>query len=893
MGHLRRSPREAIVVRCRSTLRRCKLPASRAIPAQALLLAGAVAAPRVASGYCTDYSPYTHVIGSVNTPSSAWAVARAGAFAYVADYAAGVQIYDVSDPTSPSLRGSVDTPGTAYDLEVSGGLFGGLSLALHSVRGGPAPAPWTRVRRRYESRLFGLRNSTVYNDRTQDRRDGRMVRPAGRPIDRKGSPVFHTPSPLRCLVASLVVAAGLGSAGSESLAGPPGSWPGCGVPIIEQPGFERPVSMVVDLAGGVFMTTVDVGTGICLVHHFDSNGNVAAGWPAGGVQPPAMGGVVNARVVLDGADGVMVVWEDDRSHPGFNYDVYATRFTSTGTMAPGWHPNGNGLHPTTPPIDDMIHDVESGGGGTMYVAYGPVFDETMMVTRYLAAGHQDFSWPPDGITLAGGYGGRLASDGAGGVYVLYYTSTGLRLLRVMSTGAPFPGWGATGIALASTFSWYDLDVQEDGSGVSVGWIDGAQAVRLAIVSPSGVLAAGFPVVLSTTTNPKTLFNLANGGPAGGAVVAWREDLPEPDGFKVFIHRRTATGAVAPGWLAGGLETIADGGQLQAFPDDNSGTTFVYHYNGQRALRINQTGALVPGWPAGGTLLCGGGYRTLFISPPPESGIPDGTGGAFVFQLRIPGTAVAPFDSSDAHLMCVRGHGIVHSGYIGLPAAGANSSLELGPMSLSFANVTTPGETRLDILDGGPPPPFGFQIVPNNSPLYYDVTTEASWTPPVQVCIDYDPATLTGPEQNLKLWHWDTSAAPPVWEDVTSTIDTDLNVICGTSTSLSPFILTETNPTDIAEGLPRVSQLLANVPNPFNPTTSIRFELARDEQVRLEVLDVRGRLVRRLVNDSVRAGRHEAMWDGRNERGRPVASGVYCYRITTPSFTDTRRMVLVK
>ena len=87
---------------------------------------------------------------------------------------------------------------------------------------------------------------------------------------------------------------------------------------------------------------------------------------------------------------------------------------------------------------------------------------------------------------------------------------------------------------------------------------------------------------------------------------------------------------------------------------------------------------------------------------------------------------------------------------------------------------------------------------------------------------------------------------------------------------------------------------ANYPNPFNPTTSIELSLAADGEVTLEILDARGRLVRVLHAGGLAAGRHVLRWDGCDERGRPLGSGVYLAtaRDRTGS-TASRRMTLVK
>jgi len=90
-----------------------------------------------------------------------------------------------------------------------------------------------------------------------------------------------------------------------------------------------------------------------------------------------------------------------------------------------------------------------------------------------------------------------------------------------------------------------------------------------------------------------------------------------------------------------------------------------------------------------------------------------------------------------------------------------------------------------------------------------------------------------------------------------------------------------------------NSLAQNYPNPFNPQTTIAFSIAERANVRVAVYNVNGALVRTLANESRAAGAYELTWDGRDDGGRQVASGVYFYRLTAGSFTQTKKMVLLK
>jgi hypothetical protein len=93
--------------------------------------------------------------------------------------------------------------------------------------------------------------------------------------------------------------------------------------------------------------------------------------------------------------------------------------------------------------------------------------------------------------------------------------------------------------------------------------------------------------------------------------------------------------------------------------------------------------------------------------------------------------------------------------------------------------------------------------------------------------------------------------------------------------------------------PEVTLLEQNVPNPFNPVTTIRFAIAKPGWVVLRVYNVAGRPVRTLVKGRREIDRYEATWDGRDDGGRLVASGVYLYELDAPGYLETKKMVLVR
>jgi hypothetical protein len=98
---------------------------------------------------------------------------------------------------------------------------------------------------------------------------------------------------------------------------------------------------------------------------------------------------------------------------------------------------------------------------------------------------------------------------------------------------------------------------------------------------------------------------------------------------------------------------------------------------------------------------------------------------------------------------------------------------------------------------------------------------------------------------------------------------------------------------VSHASPLRFRLLQNVPNPFNPSTDIHYVTPGASRVKLAIYDASGRLVRVLVDRQVEVGEHTARWDGRDSRGQSVGAGVYFYTLDAPSFSETRKMILLK
>jgi hypothetical protein len=178
---------------------------------------------------------------------------------------------------------------------------------------------------------------------------------------------------------------------------------------------------------------------------------------------------------------------------------------------------------------------------------------------------------------------------------------------------------------------------------------------------------------------------------------------------------------------------------------------------------------------------------------------------------------------------------------------------------------------------------------------------------VNVTLKLDPNDLAGADSNNRVQlyapnpiqggssisHWDSECLPNLLMEpaINSNLSSDVDL------TLAHF--DDIGWVDILTGVPDGEvpapefALLQNYPNPFNPNTSIRYTVSETQEIRVGIYDVQGRLVRSLVNRVDAAGAHEVRWEGRDDAGQPVASGIYFARLSGRTGTDSRKIVLLK
>jgi hypothetical protein len=131
--------------------------------------------------------------------------------------------------------------------------------------------------------------------------------------------------------------------------------------------------------------------------------------------------------------------------------------------------------------------------------------------------------------------------------------------------------------------------------------------------------------------------------------------------------------------------------------------------------------------------------------------------------------------------------------------------------------------------------------------------------------------------------------------VSQTIE-DVEVLEGATTGDIDFVLEpEVGNDNIL--IPVRTELTGNFPNPFNPTTSIKYALQEDSRINLEIFNIKGQKVKTLADGNQSAGYHTIVWDGKDNNGRTSASGLYFYKMVSEGnsgrYTSTKKMLLLK
>jgi hypothetical protein len=451
--------------------------------------------------------------------------------------------------------------------------------------------------------------------------------------------------------------------------------------------------------------------------------------------------------------------------------------------------------------------------------------------------------------------------------------------RITAAGT-FP-WGATGIVVASGDAFIgppDLAVCGDGD-VAVVWEEhpgsGDSTIRIQRIAPDGSLRypAGGLVLYAADTSPGRPQVIAAG--ESDVIVAW---IPS-DGF---MGDRTAVArkfdaAGQPVWFV--PITLWDGGPLPFGHD-----FFIMSDGAEGAILAWEVGV---GWnifsyvqhldasgdwrfPYGGRRVSTGDLSEVY----PQVAHDQATGDLLVFWTKTNG---------DQNQFAVMGQKISPDGAYQWTDTG-RTFMPMSPALINFMAIGHhPGGVTVGWIANDTAAWGQDHVVA----MLTDLDGNVIWDPsPVTVA-----STLSN-KGNLRAGAAQDGSVRLIWKDERSGTPDILAKSVNADGSLGGGTVgVEDGPGETAPAA--MLQLEPNYPNPFNPSTTIAFTLPDRQHARLTIHDLRGRLVRTLLDGVLEGGRHAAVWSGVSASGEPLPSGAYLYRLTTGSTVRSRTMILAK
>jgi FlgD Ig-like domain len=615
-----------------------------------------------------------------------------------------------------------------------------------------------------------------------------------------------------------------------------------------------PGSACSDGSGGVIAAWGN-GNGI-YAQRLDSSG--VRSWLIGGVRLASTGQVTSISIVSDGNGGAIIAWSALTSpEPYGPSDLYAQRVTSSGEAM--WGTNGVVVCDAARKQDrpSIVSDRAQGAvivwederdGGGFWDIYAQRLNDNGTP-----------QWQPNGVglcTLSRQQGSPVAvSDGASGAIAVWgdmrndtpaHPRIDIYAQRVDALGQP--KWTADGVeVLVSLMSEGPSAAVSDGAGgVIVGWSDRRRELYFEDVYSQRLNADGIAqwtqngVAICTAPDHQYPPYMASDG-AGGAILVWQDAR---DAWShIYAQRIDISGAVL--WQADGVpvctaardqgfpQVAADGlgGAFVCWRDNRDITQFVY------AQRLDAMGT--PQWTVDGIRPFSARPTTL------ESLVQDDT------------TPIVLCDAeSTEYLRAQR-----------MPlqvVMCADTLAPSVPTSFTVAYNTGGGNT------------LSWDESPNVDFFHFNVYRSSS--------PDFESSAETLVHSTFTNSWVDLDHRGGFYYKVTA-----MDLSGKESAPVSPSIITGLG----RPPLPTTLALYPNVPNPFNPSTMIRFALPTSVHVELAIYDTNGRLVRTLVNEVRGYGEHEVTWNGRNEAGAGVSSGVYFYRLRAGKFNASQKMVLLK
>jgi hypothetical protein len=839
------------------------------------------------------------LVGSYDTPGDSWGVAVAGDVAYVGDAASGLQVIDVSNPAAPTLITSYYPGGNCRRLDIDGdNLYSG---SYSSVIVTDVTDPTNPVAR-FTVPLPGIATTPVVDGEHVFVADGAAGGLQIVEVNQTVAPAFtgsFVPSSIAndMAVAGDVAVVADANSGFEVV---DISNPASPVVIVDYntPGEARAVAVV---GHRVFVANGSSGLRICDIADPAHPTTLGSYDTPGSAYDVAVAG--DYAFVADANSGLQVINISNPASPTLAGSYFTPGFAFCVAVAGNHAFVGEGYNlrilDVTNPANPVLAGIQVFGS----IVYGvAVAGDLAFVANYVAGLKIVDIRNPASPTLVGSYITPNIAQGVAVTGDLAVVAAGdLQAIDIRNPASPTlvgsyatPG-AATNVALAGELAFV-ADFQGSCQIVQVFQreFDTARNVGRSLIlePPAGSVARAR--LASTQTAGVSWEVSADAG------TNWQPISPDNTWNAISTPGNDLQWRATLGWTTPGLDPFVSDLHMDWLYDYAVIDTITDVPNDQgRQVRIE--------WTRSGHDFVGDASQITEYAIYRK--IDSNLGGAAVSATPETFENLSPSARENALMMQAAGWDFVttvpvltEDSYAVVVPTLADSTIVAGSYLTTFrvtALTATPG------VFFHSPPDSGYSVdnlapsVPSNLAVAYNTGSgnRLSWDDPVDTDFQYfrvyrssDPNFTPSPATLVK------ATVTPGWVDPDydggavyykiSAVDYSGNESAAASAGTTTSVTGPSAPTAFA--------LYPNVPNPFNPITTIHYDVPTGGgAVSLRIYDVAGRLVKTLVEGRVAPGAKSATWDGRDDAGRSVASGVYFCRLASPNYANTNKMVLMK
>ncbi len=675
-------------------------------------------------------------------------------------------------------------------------------------------------------------------------------------------------------------------------------WTADGVCPYVATGSQQYPQVISDDSGGAIVTWQDnrAGEADIYVQRISVSGTIQ--WATEGVPLcTAVGSQFNPQVTSDGSGGAIVTWHDRRTGP--EGDIYAQRISASGTIQ--WTIDGAPLC-TSPGYQSYPQITSDGSGGAivMWGEYLSDYNTDIYVQRISASG--TVQWATNGVPICVAPGTsehpKVISDGSGGAIMTwgdFRASDGdIYAQRISASGTV--QWTTDGTPLCTLpGNQAHPKATPDGSGGAIlAWSDyrtGDFDLYVQRISASGeALWTSDGIPLCTVWGPLGAFLITSDG-SGGAVMTWGDYRSgESDIYAQQIDGQGRAGRIEPA-----IHSVSD------VPGDEGGWVNLtwdaspvdYHlgeiteYTVWRALVTPATQVELPG-----------GAEVIYDPPETIKTVQTDQGAPILRPASLNGEMYYWELISSMAAYRLQGYSMISETLFDSTAVSSEYHYfqviaHTSDPAVFWISEPDSGYSLDNLAPGAVTGLAGRQVY---GPEGLQMTWAPNTEPDLSVYHVYrgtDPDFLPDASHLLAAVH-DTTMIDPDWD-----MAFGLNYkVAAVDIHDNRGILALLSPGDVSgieDSLPGAANFLAqNHPNPFNPSTTIDFSIERPGRVTLRVFDLGGRVVRTLLESrKYDEGRYKVSWDGIDNSGSFIASGVYFYRLESGGFSETKRMTLLR